>query len=163
RRTTAAMSAQLRSYVTLRVLHLPDGVQPDQLTTDAAREILRESLRAGTIFELENGCGMRPAAQVREREKAERENPPIFCAVRFSTRRKRSACSASISSDSAGRFSPGRAHRQRRVPRTRAESCLGSRAARRIMHVSRSEVILRAGKHPFPRPSWPAGRIRARF
>jgi len=36
---TARMAAQLRPYVSLGVIHLPDGVQPDQLTTEAVREI----------------------------------------------------------------------------------------------------------------------------
>lgn len=40
RRATAAISAQLRPYATVRVIPLADGVQPDQLTIAAAREIL---------------------------------------------------------------------------------------------------------------------------
>jgi DNA primase len=50
RHATAALTAQLRPYATLRVIHLDDGVQPDQLTSDAAREILQACSRdTGTI------------------------------------------------------------------------------------------------------------------
>lgn len=45
RRATAAITAQLRPYATVRVIHLADGVQPDQLTTDATREILHTGCR----------------------------------------------------------------------------------------------------------------------
>lgn len=45
RRATAAISAQLRPYATLRVIHLADGVQPDQLTTNAARQIVQACSR----------------------------------------------------------------------------------------------------------------------
>ncbi len=40
-RATAAITAQLRPYATVHVVHLPDGVQPDQLTTGAARDMLQ--------------------------------------------------------------------------------------------------------------------------
>ena len=47
---TAAITAQLRPYTTVHVIHLADGVQPDQLTTEAAREILQAGSRhPGTI------------------------------------------------------------------------------------------------------------------
>jgi DNA primase len=50
RRASAAITAQLRPYATVRVIHLAEGVQPDQLTTDATREILQAgSLEPGTI------------------------------------------------------------------------------------------------------------------
>jgi DNA primase len=50
RRATAAIAAKLRPYATVRVIHLTDGVQPDQLTSDAAREILQAcSLAPGTF------------------------------------------------------------------------------------------------------------------
>jgi len=50
RRATDAISAQLRPYATVRVIHLGDGVQPDQLTSEAAREILQSDfLRPRTI------------------------------------------------------------------------------------------------------------------
>jgi DNA primase len=50
RRATATITAQLRPYAAVRVIHLADRVQPDQLTTDAAREILRACSREpGTI------------------------------------------------------------------------------------------------------------------
>ena len=51
RRATSAITAQLRLYATVRVIHLPDGIQPDQLTTDAIRKILRQdsSLEPRTI------------------------------------------------------------------------------------------------------------------
>ena len=66
RHATAAIAAQLQPYATVRVLHLPDGVQPDQLTAEAAREILQAcSLEPGT------GVPM-PAAPVTEREDTER-------------------------------------------------------------------------------------------
>lgn len=45
RRATAAITAQLQPYATVRMIHLADGVQPDQLTTDAAREILQACSR----------------------------------------------------------------------------------------------------------------------
>jgi DNA primase len=41
RRATAVITAQLRPHDTVRVIHLPDGVQPDQLTADVAREVLQ--------------------------------------------------------------------------------------------------------------------------
>lgn len=41
RRATAAITAQLRPYATVRVIHLAHKVQPDQLTIDAARKILQ--------------------------------------------------------------------------------------------------------------------------
>ena len=41
RHATTAISAQLRPYATVRVVHLADGVQPDQLTIASAREILQ--------------------------------------------------------------------------------------------------------------------------
>ncbi len=40
RRATVAITAQLRPHTTVRVIHLADGAQPDQLTTAAARQIL---------------------------------------------------------------------------------------------------------------------------
>ncbi len=50
RRATAAITAQLRPHATVRVIHLADGVQPDQLTTDVTREILHAgSLEHGTV------------------------------------------------------------------------------------------------------------------
>jgi DNA primase len=49
RRATATMATQLRPYTTLRVMHLPDGVQPDQLASGAIREILGASQELGTI------------------------------------------------------------------------------------------------------------------
>jgi DNA primase len=49
RRATAAITAQLRLDAAVRVIHLPDGVQPDQLTTDAARQILPASRKPSTI------------------------------------------------------------------------------------------------------------------
>jgi len=49
-RAAAAIAAQLQPYATVRVIQLPDGVQPDQLTADAAREIWQAcSLEPGTI------------------------------------------------------------------------------------------------------------------
>jgi DNA primase len=41
RRATATIAAQLRLEAAVRVIHLPDGIQPDQLTADAVREILQ--------------------------------------------------------------------------------------------------------------------------
>jgi DNA primase len=41
RRATAAITTQLRPYATVRRIHLADGLQPDQLTTDAAQELLQ--------------------------------------------------------------------------------------------------------------------------
>jgi DNA primase len=38
---TARIAAQLRPHVPVRVIHLPDQVQPDQLTTEGVREILQ--------------------------------------------------------------------------------------------------------------------------
>jgi DNA primase len=50
RDATATITAQLRPYATVRVIHLADTVQPDQLTTDAAQEILQPCFRGpGTI------------------------------------------------------------------------------------------------------------------
>ena len=50
RRATAAITAQLRPHATVRVIHLADGVQPDQLTSNAAREILHTGAwEPGTI------------------------------------------------------------------------------------------------------------------
>lgn len=50
RSASAVIPTQLRPYATVRVIHLPDGVQPDQLTSNAAREILLAcSLESGTI------------------------------------------------------------------------------------------------------------------
>jgi DNA primase len=50
RRATAAITAQLQLYATVRVIHLPDGTQPDQLTRDAIGKILQDfSLEPGTI------------------------------------------------------------------------------------------------------------------
>jgi DNA primase len=49
RRATAMIAAQLRPHVAVRVIHLPDLAQPDQLTTEAVREILQASLEPGTI------------------------------------------------------------------------------------------------------------------
>ncbi len=50
RRATAAITAQIRPYASVRVIHLADRVQPDQLTADAAREILQACSRdTGTI------------------------------------------------------------------------------------------------------------------
>jgi len=50
RRATTAIAAQLRPYATLRVIHLADGVQPDQLTAEATRQILQLGSPApGTI------------------------------------------------------------------------------------------------------------------
>jgi len=40
RRATAIIAAQLRSHAVVRVIHLPEQVQPDQLTSEAIREIL---------------------------------------------------------------------------------------------------------------------------
>ncbi len=49
-RGTTAMTAQLQSYATVRVIHLADGLQPDQLTTDAARLMLQDyALQPGAI------------------------------------------------------------------------------------------------------------------
>jgi DNA primase len=50
RRATAAITVQLQPYATVHVVHLPDGVQPDQFTIDDVREILPASRQAGTIF-----------------------------------------------------------------------------------------------------------------
>lgn len=36
---TATIAAQLRPHIPLRVIHLPDQVQPDQPTTDAVGEL----------------------------------------------------------------------------------------------------------------------------
>jgi DNA primase len=44
RRGTAAITAQLRPYVNVHVVQLPDGAQPDQLTTDTARDMLQATL-----------------------------------------------------------------------------------------------------------------------
>jgi DNA primase len=41
RRATATITAQLRSHAVVRVIHLPEQVQPDQLTREAIREILQ--------------------------------------------------------------------------------------------------------------------------
>lgn len=41
RRGTAAIAAQLRPAASVRVIHLPEGLQPDQLTADTIREILQ--------------------------------------------------------------------------------------------------------------------------
>jgi len=41
RRATATMAAQLRPHAVVRVIHLPERVQPDQLTGAAIREILQ--------------------------------------------------------------------------------------------------------------------------
>jgi DNA primase len=41
RRATAAMAAQLQPHAAVQVIHLPDQVQPDQLSADAVREILQ--------------------------------------------------------------------------------------------------------------------------
>jgi DNA primase len=41
RHATDAIAAQLRPHAVVRVIHLPDGVQPDQLTAKAVREILQ--------------------------------------------------------------------------------------------------------------------------
>ena len=50
RRATAAISAQIRPYASVRVIHLADRVQPDQLTAEAAREILQACSRdTGTV------------------------------------------------------------------------------------------------------------------
>jgi DNA primase len=50
RRATAAITAKLRPHAPVRVIHLADGVQPDQLTPEAAREILQAcSRQPGTI------------------------------------------------------------------------------------------------------------------
>jgi DNA primase len=50
RRATTAIAAQLRPYAAVRVIHLADGVQPDQLAIPAAREILQLGfLGPGTI------------------------------------------------------------------------------------------------------------------
>ena len=49
RRATAAITAQLRLHAAVRVIHLPDGVQPDQLPTDAVQEILQASRKPSTI------------------------------------------------------------------------------------------------------------------
>ena len=49
RRATATMATQLRPYTSLRVIQLPDGVQPDQLASGAIREILGASRDPGTI------------------------------------------------------------------------------------------------------------------
>jgi len=49
RRGSADIAAQLRPYAAVRVLHLPDHVQPDQLPTVAAREILQASPQLGSI------------------------------------------------------------------------------------------------------------------
>src|ERR1051325_8802195 len=46
RHATATIAAQLRPYVSVGVIHLPDRVQPDQLTTQAIREILQAHLAA---------------------------------------------------------------------------------------------------------------------
>ena len=43
---TASIAAQLRPHVSVRVLHLPDQIQPDQLTTAAVREILQAHIAA---------------------------------------------------------------------------------------------------------------------
>jgi len=49
RRATATIAAQLRPYATVRVIHLPDRVQPDQLTSGVIQEILRAPREPGTI------------------------------------------------------------------------------------------------------------------
>jgi DNA primase len=41
RRGTATIAAQLRPHAVVRVIHLADGVQPDQLTPETIREILQ--------------------------------------------------------------------------------------------------------------------------
>ena len=41
RRATATIAARLRPYASVRVIHLPDLVQPDQLSTAAIRQILQ--------------------------------------------------------------------------------------------------------------------------
>ena len=46
RRATATIAAQLRPYVPVRVIHLADRVQPDQLTTQAVREICQAQFAA---------------------------------------------------------------------------------------------------------------------
>jgi DNA primase len=40
RRATAIMAARLRQHALVRVIHLPDQVQPDQLSTDDIRQLL---------------------------------------------------------------------------------------------------------------------------
>jgi DNA primase len=50
RRATAAISSQLQPHATVHVIHLADEVQPDQLPTDSARQILQDySLQAAAI------------------------------------------------------------------------------------------------------------------
>jgi DNA primase len=49
RRATATMATQLRPYTSLRVIHLPDRVQPDQLASAAIREMLRAFRDPGPI------------------------------------------------------------------------------------------------------------------
>ena len=44
--STATMTAQLRPHVSVHVIHLPEPVQPDQLTTEALREILQAHIAA---------------------------------------------------------------------------------------------------------------------
>jgi DNA primase len=41
RRATATITAQLQPHVSVRVIHLPDQVQPDQLSTEAIRQFLQ--------------------------------------------------------------------------------------------------------------------------
>jgi DNA primase len=41
RRATASIAAQLRPRIPIRVIHLPDQVQPDHLTAEAVREVLK--------------------------------------------------------------------------------------------------------------------------
>jgi DNA primase len=49
RQATAAITAQLQPHVEVRVIHLPDGVQPDQLTPASVREILQAHVMTCTI------------------------------------------------------------------------------------------------------------------
>jgi hypothetical protein len=61
----------------VRVIHLPDGVQPDQLPAKAALEILK-ALENPAVSANREWCAMRPAAQVTEREDTERRILPSF-------------------------------------------------------------------------------------
>jgi DNA primase len=46
RRATASLNARLQHSASVRVIHLPDGVQPDQLSTEALRGILQTHIAA---------------------------------------------------------------------------------------------------------------------
>jgi 5S rRNA maturation endonuclease (ribonuclease M5) len=82
---SGTVARRLRAHASVRVIHLPDQVQPDQLSSEATREVLQaHSGVPDPICYGEHWCTHAARSAVDGTREHGKENPPTFCAVRCS-------------------------------------------------------------------------------